>query len=117
MPITTGGGLLRTDAGVLALGRRGACGLPLPELSLPSWGGDQDERAGRRLPECCQTLIQGTGEEPRAEDGGLRAEGRRRTGANAELGDGGSGRAASRDGENDSFAFGASLLDFVELGP
>jgi len=30
---------------------------------------------------------------------------------------GGSGRVASRDGENDSFAFGASLLGFVELGP
>ena len=46
-----------------------------------------------------------------------RAKGRRRTGANAEPGDGGSGRAVSRDGENDSFAFGASLLGFVELGP
>ena len=32
-------------------------------------------------------------------------------------GDGGSGRALSRDGENDSFAFGASLLGFIELGP
>ena len=29
----------------------------------------------------------------------------------------GSGRAASRGRENDSFAFGASLLGFVELGP
>jgi len=113
--ITTGGGLLRTDAGALALGRRGACGLPLPELSLPSWGGDQDERAGRRSPECRQTPIQGTSEGPRAEGGGLRAEGRRCTGANTEPG--GSGRAVSRDGENDSFAFGASLLGFVELGP
>ena len=32
-------------------------------------------------------------------------------------GDGGSRRAVSRDGENDSFTFGASLLGFVELGP
>ena len=54
----------------------------------------------------------------RAEGEGLKAEGRRRTGANAEPGgDGGSGRAMSRDGENDSFAFGASLLGFIELGP
>ena len=55
---------------------------------------------------------------PRAEGEGLKAEGRRRTGANAEPGgDVGSGRAMSRDGENDSFAFGASLLGFIELGP
>ena len=53
----------------------------------------------------------------RAEGEGLKAEGRRRTGANAEPGDGGSGRAVSRDGENDSFAVGASLLGFIELGP
>ena len=62
--------------------------------------------------------IQGIGGGPRAEGEGLKAEGRRRTGANAEPGgDGGSGRAMSRDGENDSFAFGASLLGFIELGP
>ena len=56
-----------------------------------------------------------------------RAEGRRRRaqsrgpeaywGERGAGGDGGSGRAMSRDGENDSFAFGASLLGFVELGP
>ena len=61
--------------------------------------------------------IQGIGGGPRAEGEGLKAEGRRRTGANAELGGRGSGRAMSRDGENDSFAFGASLLGFIELGP
>ena len=84
--IIIGCGLLRTDAGVLALGRRGACGLPLPELPLPSWGGHQDERAGCRSPECRQTPIQGIGGGPRAEGEGLKAEGRRRTGANAEPG-------------------------------
>jgi len=112
--ITTGGSLLRTDAGALALGRRGACGLPLPELPLPSWGGDQDERAGRRSPECCQTPIQGTGEGPKAEGSEPRAGGA--LGRTRSQGDRCSGRAASRDRDNDSFAFGASLLGFVELG-
>jgi|SRR6185295_646142 hypothetical protein len=56
-----------------------------------------------------------------------RAEGRRRRaqsrgpeahwGERGAGGDVGSGRAMSRDGENDSFAFGASLLGFIELGP
>src|SRR6185369_17232730 len=54
-----------------------------------------------------------------------RAEGRRAQSRGPEAhwgergagGDVGSGRAMSRDGENDSFAFGASLLGFIELGP
>ena len=112
--IIIGCGLLRTDAGVLALGRRGACGLPLPELPLPSWGGHQDERAGCRSPECRQTPIQGIGEGPKAKGSKPRAGGA--LGRTRSWGDGGSGRAMSRNGENDSFAFGASLLGFVELG-
>ena len=120
MRITTGGGLLRTDAGALALVRRGACGLPPLELPVPSWGGHQDEKAGRRSPECRQTPIHGTGKGPRAEGGGLRAEGSelRAGGALGKRGAVGLGFGiACRDGENDSFAVGASLLGFIELGP
>ena len=115
--IIIGCGLLRTDAGVLALGRRGACGLPLPELPLPSWGGHQDERAGCRSPECRQSRSRGQaeGRGPKAKGSKPRAGGA--LGRTRSRGDGGSGRAMSRDVENDSFAFGASLLGFVELDP
>ena len=42
--IITSGSLLRAGAGAgaLALGRRGACGLPLPELLLMRWGGQEE---------------------------------------------------------------------------
>ena len=57
------------------------------------------------------------GDRPRAEGEGLKAEAGGALGRTRSRGDGGSGRAVSRDGENDSFAFEASLLGFVELGP
>jgi len=83
--IITSGGLLRTGAGALALGRRGGCGLPLAELPLLRWGGREvgDELSDASL---------GTGGGPRAESrgseahwGGHEARGR--------------GRAASRERE------------------
>ena len=60
------------------------------------------------------------GDRPRAEGRRRRAQSRgpeAHWGERGAGGDGGSGRAMSRDGENDSFAFGASLLGFIELGP
>ena len=69
--------------------------------------------AGRRSAARRRSRGQAKGRGPKAEGSEPRvggALGRTRS-------QGGSGRAASRDGENDSFAFGASLLGFVELGP
>ena len=49
-----------------------ACGLPLSELSLPSWGGHQDERAGlldasRRSAAKRQSKGQAEGQGPKVE--------------------------------------------------
>ena len=69
--------------------------------------------AGRRSAARRRSRGQAKGRGPKAEGSEPRAGGALgRTQSH-----GGSGRAASRDGENDSFAFGASLLCFVELGP
>ena len=64
------GSLLHAGAEAPALGRRGACALPLPELPLPRWGGREE---GAELSNA------GLGDRQRA-------EGRRRTRVDAEPG-------------------------------
>jgi len=66
--------------------------------------------AGRRSAARRRSMGQAKGRGPKAQSRGPEVQW-------GEHGARGSGRAASRDGENDSFAFGASLLGFVELGP
>ena len=80
--------LLQAGAGALALGWRGACGLPC--RSCRCWDGE----GGRREPNCNA----GLGDR-------RRAEGRRRTREDIKPGDRGSRRAASRENrESNSFA-------------
>jgi len=91
--------LLQAGAGALALGWRGACGLPC--RSCRCWDGE----GGRREPNCNA----GLGDR-------RRAEGRRRTREDTEPGDRGSRRAASRETERAILLHvGLFLLGFVEL--
>jgi len=71
------GSLLHAGAEALALGRRGACALPLPELPLPRWGGREE---GAEL----SNAGLGTGGGPRA-GGALEKTQSRGTGARGEL--------------------------------
>jgi len=70
--------------------------------------------AGRRSAARRRSRGQAKGRGPKAEVSEPRAGGA--LGRTRSQGDRGLGQAASRDRENDSFAFGASLLGFVELG-
>ena len=69
--------------------------------------------AGRRSAARRRSRGQAKGRGPKAEGSEPRAEGALGKRGAVGLGLG----TAGRDGENDSFAVGASLLGFIELGP
>ena len=104
--IITSGSLLRAGAGALALGRRGACGLPLPELLLMRWGGQEE---GAKLSNASLGYRRrAEGREPRA-GGALERTRSRGTGA--------WGKPQAERQREQFFAFWVFMLGFVELGP
>ena len=98
------GSLLHAGAEALALGRRGVCALPLPELPLPRWGGREE---GAELSNA------GLGDRRRAEGREPRVGGALEWTRSRGLG----ASHKQRDRESNSFVFWAFLLGFVELGP